>query len=79
MRQIIFNNCRKITVIIECCTTSTSFLLKLGFLINYLINLAHILCIMSNFKLLVSFAIYFHKLTAYMRHTLMKDNLCANY
>lgn len=34
---------------------------------------------MSNFKLLVSFAIYFHKLTAYMRHTLMKDNLCANY
>lgn len=79
MRQIIFDNCRKMTAIIKCCKASTSILLNLRFSINYLINLAHILCIIHNFKLLVRFAIYFYMLAASIRHILMKHNLCENY
>lgn len=67
------------TLIIKCCTISTSFLLKLCYSINSLINLENILCIICNFKLLVRFAIYFCMLTASMRHILMKHNLHANY
>lgn len=61
------------------CTVSTGFRFNSCFPINSLINLTHILCIICNFKLLVSYAIYFYMLAAYMRHVLMKHNHCTNY